>query len=405
MPSAPQQQPPGGSSILTPDVDPGAQAAPADAAAPTPDLARTEAALQSPAARSASVTILAVLAVFYTLFFARDFLMPIAFALLLDFLLSPVVRALRRLRVPTPIGAAVVVLGVVGLLTLGIYELSGPVQRWAAEAPKTLAATQARARTILRPLERVTETAEQVEQATSVGGGGGPAEVVVRGPSLVSQLFGTTQRLITRMLEVFLLLYFLLAAGDLFLQKLIKVLPLRSEKRKAVEIARATESSVSTYLLTTALMNVGEGVVVGVAMYLLGMPNPALWGALVAVLEFIPYLGALTMVVILSAAALTTFDSVGHALLVPATFLAINLVQANVVYPTLLGHRLELNPVAILVGLSFWYFAWGIPGAFLAVPLLATFKIFCDHIESLAAVGEFLGQRDEAERRTTVRPP
>jgi predicted PurR-regulated permease PerM len=316
------------------------------------------------------------------------------------------VRALTRLRVTPPLSAAFIILGLIGAAALGVYELTGPVQSWAARAPQTVEAVQERLRGLTQPLERVSETAQQVESATSgVGGGSDTPEVVVRGESLLSRLFGTTQRLVLGVLQVIVLLYFLLAAGDLFLQKLIKVLPLRSEKRKAVEIARATESSVSTYLLTTALMNVGEGVVVGVAMYLLGMPNPALWGALVAVLEFIPYLGALTMVVILSAAALTTFDSVGHALLVPATFLAINLVQANVVYPTLLGHRLELNPVAILVGLSFWYFAWGIPGAFLAVPLLATFKIFCDHIESLAAVGEFLGQRAEAERRTTVRPP
>jgi predicted PurR-regulated permease PerM len=138
-------------------------------------------------------------------------------------------------------------------------------------------------------------------------------------------------------------------------------------------------------------------------MYLWGMPNPALWGALVVLLEFIPYLGALTMVVILAVAALTTFDSVGHALLVPASFLVINLIQGNVVSPLVMGHRLSLNPVALFIGLAFWFWIWGTAGAFIAVPLLATFKIFCDHIESLAPVGEFLGQRDERERRVTVR--
>ena len=108
-------------------------------------------------------------------------------------------------------------------------------------------------------------------------------------------------------------------------------------------------------------------------------------------------------VVILGLAGLTTFDSVAHALLAPGAFLLINLIQANVVSPLLLGHRLTLNPVAIFVGLTFFFWIWGVPGAFLAVPVLATFKIFCDHIESLAAVGEFLGQRDENERRVVVR--
>jgi predicted PurR-regulated permease PerM len=204
-------------------------------------------------------------------------------------------------------------------------------------------------------------------------------------------------------LEVLILLYFLLGAGDLFLQKLIKVLPNLGDKRKAVQIARETESSISTYLLTAASVNVAEGLVVAGVMYLWGMPSPALWGALVAVLEFIPYLGALAMVVILGVAALTNFDSVGHAMLVPASFLLINVVQSNLVSPVLLGHRLALNPVALFIGLAFWFWIWGISGAFIAVPLLATFKIFCDHIESLASVGEFLGERDEDERRVTVR--
>src|SRR4029434_1484511 len=99
----------------------------------------------------------------------------------------------------------------------------------------------------------------------------------------------------------------------------------------------------------------------------------------------------------------TQFDGVGHALLVPASFLAVNLIQANIVWPLLLGHRLTLNPVAIFVGLTFFFWIWGVPGAFLAVPLLATFKILCDHISSLAAIGEFLGQRDDNERRVTQR--
>jgi predicted PurR-regulated permease PerM len=101
------------------------------------------------------------------------------------------------------------------------------------------------------------------------------------------------------------------------------------------------------------------------------------------------------MVAVLTLAGLATFDSLPHALLVPATFLGINLLQANIVSPALLGHRLTLNPVAIFIGLALWFFLWGVPGAFLAVPLLATVKIVCDHIEPLAPIGTFLGRRDE----------
>jgi len=394
-------------SILSPKVDEGANAHPVDTASAQPDLSRTGAAIESRRARSLNLTVLTVLAVLYTLHFARDFLLPIIFALLLSFLLSPLVRWLARFRIHPPLGAGLVVLVILAGIGYGAFGLSGSVQAWASTAPATLATAQAKLAKIIRPIQRASKTAEQVADAagaaTSTNSGRKPAEVIVQGPSLTSRIFGTTQRAVASILEVLVLLYFLLASGDLFLQKLIKVLPNVRDKRKAVQIARETESSISTYLLTAAATNIAEGAVVAGVMYLWGMPSPALWGALVAVLEFIPYLGALAIVVLLGIAALTTFDNVGHALLVPASFLLVNLIQSNVVSPLLLGKRLALNPVALFIGLAFWFWIWGIAGAFIAVPLLATFKIFCDHIESLASVGEFLGQRDEHERRATVR--
>jgi predicted PurR-regulated permease PerM len=192
--------------------------------------------------------------------------------------------------------------------------------------------------------------------------------------------------------EVIILLYFLLAAGDLFLQKLIKVLPQFRDKKKAVSIARETEASISTYLVTVTLVNLTLGLAVAGVMYLLGMPNPLLWGALAALVEFVPYLGATALVAVLSLAGLVTFEQIGHALLVPAAYLGVNILQSQFISPLILGRRLTLNPVAIFVGLVFWWWIWGVPGAFIAVPLLATFKIFCDHIEALAPIGEFLGR-------------
>jgi predicted PurR-regulated permease PerM len=392
-------------SPLAPHVDPEAQARPVEPGAPSPDLSRTGEAMRSPVGKSVGMTVLAVLATLYTLYFAREFLQPIAYAVLLSFLFSPVVRWLARLHVRPPVGAALVLLLLLGAGSLAVYELAGPVQDWVTRAPTTVQTTQHKLRELLRPLERVSRTAQQVERAASSvsGGTSQPQEVVVRPPTLLARLFGTTQRFLTHALEVLILLYFLLAGGDLFLQKLIKVLPNLHDKRKAVEIARRTESSVSTYLFTAACVNLAEGAAVAGVMFLLGMPNPVLWGALAALLEFIPYLGAVVMTLVLAAAGLTTFDSLGHALAVPAAFLVINVIQGNFVSPMLLGHRLALNPVALFVGLAFWYWIWGIAGAFIAVPMLATFKIFCDHIESLASVGEFLGMRDQGERRAVIR--
>jgi predicted PurR-regulated permease PerM len=284
-----------------------------------------------------------------------------------------------------------VLLALLGALGGAAYSLADPAREWVRKAPQSLATVQERLRDLRRPVEQMTRTAEQVEAATEVTESG-PQEVVVRGPRLSERLFGSTQSLLTGALETLILLYFLLAAGDLFLQKLIKVLPLLRDKKKAVAIARETEASISTYLFTVAVVNIGLGVAVTLVMLLLKMPNALLWGTLAALAEFIPYLGATVMLGLLAMAGLVAFPDVGRALLVPGAYLAVNLVQANFISPTVLGRRLTLNPVAILVGLVFWWWIWGVGGAFIAVPLLATFKIFCDHIESLAPIGEFLGK-------------
>lgn len=352
-----------------------------------------EAPVARPSLRPSPVTVLAVLAALYTLYFARAFLMPVTFAILLNFLLSPSVRGLARLRIPPPVGAALIVLALIGSVGFAAYKLTGPVQNWTAKAPQSVATAQRELGKLLKPFERVSQTARQVE--TAAGGGPQAREVVVRSPSLVSRFFGSTQRFLAGLFEVVILLYFLLAAGDLFLRKLIKVLPNLPDKLTAIRIARQTEASISTYLRTSALINLLEGAVVAGAMHLLNMPNPLLWGALVAILEFIPYLGALAFTIVLFLAALDTYQNLGQALLPPATFLGINLLQANLLYPILQGRRLALNPVAVFIGLAFWFWIWGVPGAFIGVPILAAFKICCDHIESLAPVGEFLSAREE----------
>jgi predicted PurR-regulated permease PerM len=390
-------------SSLVPAVDEGLQAPPVAPNDAPPDIERTAKAVASPRGRSIEVTILTSLALLYTLYFAREFLVPIVFALLLNFLLSPLVRRMLRWRIKPPISAAIVVVVLITAVAESAYQLAGPAQRWAMSAPQSFARAEQRLRSIIRPVQQVTQNVERATAAVGAQNDRAQNVVVQAGPSVSSRLFGTTQRIAAGLLEVFILLYFLLAGGDLFLQKLIKVLPHFSDKVKAVEIARATEAAVSAYLSTALLINIVEGAVVAGVLWLLGMPNVLLWGALVALFEFMPYLGALAAVIVFTVAGLTTFDEVPRALLIPGSFLAINLLQANLVTPMLLGHRLTLNPVAIFIGLAFFFWIWGVPGAFLAVPLLASFKIFCDHIESLAAIGEFLGQRDEEERRATAR--
>jgi predicted PurR-regulated permease PerM len=382
-----------GTSAFEPDVPGPAPDPAAGAAVEQPDIKKLGEALRERVEiRSISITGLFVLAALYTLYFARAFFLPIVLAVLLDFLLSPLIRALKRARVPEPLGAALVIVGLLGTAGVAVYGLVGPAREWGAKLPASMREAENRLRKLRTPVEQVSKTAEQVEQVAKVDNGAKTQEVVVKGPTLTERLFGTTQTLIASAFEVVILLYFLLAAGDLFLQKLIKVLPQFRDKKKAVAIARETEASISTYLVTVTLVNLALGLAVGIVMFLLKMPNPLLWGALAALAEFIPYLGASAVVTLLTLAGLVTFEEVGHALLIPAAYLGVNVLQSQLLAPLILGRKLTLNPVAIFVGLVFWWWIWGVPGAFIAVPLIATFKIFCDHIEALAPIGEFLGR-------------
>jgi predicted PurR-regulated permease PerM len=355
-----------------------------------------------PKVRVAGVRVLVILACLYTIYFARGFLLPIAFAFLLTFLFSPVLRAMGRARIPAPVGAALIVLLFAGAIGLCGYGLTGPVESWVAHAPETLRKAGVRLRVVEKPVNQVTRAAEQVEEAATPGASRAP-EVVVKGPTLASRVFGTTQAFFEDVIEIILLLYFLLAAGDLLLEKLVRVLPHIGDKDTAVRIAQAIESSISTYLVTTAAINVGEGVIVALAMWGIGMPTPIVWGALVACMEFIPYVGISIALLVVTLASITTYPNLSHALAAPGILIVVTILQSNLVSPFVMSRRLTLNPVALFVGLAFWFWVWGIPGALLAVPLMAACKIICDHVEPLAPIGEFLSGRDAGERRHWIR--
>lgn len=350
----------------------------------------------APPPRSAGIVVLAAIAVIAGLYVARDFLVPIGLAILFTGLLRPVVRRFERARLPAPIGATVVLVVFVGLLAVGGLALADPVRAWLSDAPATLAAAQRRLESFRRPLQTITTTAQKMEDATRGRSPGpaapAPASAPAAGvPGIAARVFGTTTALLGGLVEVVLLTFLLLASGDAFLAKLVKVLPMRREKREAVRIADEVESVVSHYMTVTALINLGQGAVVALATWLLHLPNPVLWGVLTFFLEFIPYLGGASMLILLTLAGLATFDRVGHALLAPAVYLIITTLQNNLVSPVAYGRRLSLNPPAVFVGVLFWWFLWGVAGAFLAVPIIATFKILGEHLESLAGVAEFLG--------------
>lgn len=209
---------------------------------------------------------------------------------------------------------------------------------------------------------------------------------------MFARVVGTTTGVITAVVEVLLILYLLLASGELFLQKTVKSISRVRDKKLAVQVVHDVEQAVRHYMLVTALINVGQAIAVGLALWAIGMPNPLLWGLFTFILEFIPYLGGTIMVALLSVIALATFESPGRILAAPGSYLLITTIQNNVVSPYVYGNRLKLNPVAVLIGVLFWWFVWGIAGAFIAVPIIAAVKILCDRTESCKPLGEFLGE-------------
>lgn len=344
--------------------------------------------------RSFTFTGLFVLGIFYSLYFARGFFFPVILAALLSFLLAPIVHSLHALRVPRPLAAALVVASVLALLAVAIYVLWGPATRWIAETPERLARIERELTMVLRPMESVSEAAQRVEAITQGDGEGElrPTPVRVQGTSVVQVLLGQTKGVVAGALFMFVLLYFLLASGDLFLRKLVRTMRTFSDRKRAVRASREIQRDISTYLLTYAVINSVLGLAIGVAMRLLGVPNPLLWGVMAGLLNFIPYLGAAIGMIVVTLVALPVYESLGGVLIVPFAYLVLTALEGNIITPTIMGRRLTLNPVVVFLGVTFWFWLWGIPGAILATPLLVTFKVICDHYEPLEPVGEFLGR-------------
>lgn len=332
-----------------------------------------------------------IIACFYTLYFARALILPFTLAFLLNFLLRPVVRALKRVKIPEWIGAAVVLIALLGIVGYGAIKLSKPAAEWMERAPESLQKIEFRVDFLRKPVETVNKAAEALKKIMSMGVEH-VAEVEIKHPGFVDTILTGTQEVVAKSSVMFILLYFLLASGDMFIRKLIKLFPGLHKKKRVVKIIRAVEHHISRYLFTVTVINLFMGIALGIGMFLIGMPNPVLWGVMAGFLVFLPYLGPLVGITIVTVIAFLTFDSIGRILLAPAIYIGLETVQGQMITPMLVGQRLALNPVAIFIWLIFWGWLWGAIGALLAVPMLTVFKIFCDHIEPLAPIGEFLGR-------------
>ena len=329
--------------------------------------------------------ILCSIAVLACLYIPQDILLPVVLALVLKLLLQPLVNLLERLHAPKAAGALValaVLLSIfVGLGTL----LSSPAARWASELPQTWPQLQQKFAFIKDPVENVQRTLDQMGVQL-----GSPSSLLSNPIGMVTAVFSGTGTVAAHLLETLLVLFYLLVFGETFLRRLVEVLPTFANKREAVEISLHVERDLSAYLLTIAVINVAVGCATAAVMWLCDVPGPVLWGVVAFCLNFVPILGPFFGIILFLAVGLISKGPALAALLPAALYFGIHVIEGEIVTTMLLASRFTINPVAVILSLIFWYWMWGVPGAILAVPVLAIIKIVCDRLRPLRAFGHLL---------------
>lgn len=333
----------------------------------------------------------------YALYFAREFFMPVILAFLLALTLTPLVRALRRRGVPEPLSATFLVFLTVCAISLAGYAMSGPVVDLVNSAPRIGQQMADKFEPLRQPLERLMAVTSQVDKVADPAQEPGVQKVVVAQPGIISQAAGNVLSAGTSITITFVLALFLLASGSMFYEKLVQSFARMSEKKRALRVVYDVEREISRYLLTVTIINLGLGVAVAFGMWLIGMPTPILWGMAATLLNFLPYIGAATSIVLVAAISVITFESLSYALIAPLYVFICDIIEGQVITPLVVGRRLEINAVSIFIAVAFWSWLWGFMGALIAVPILVVIKVFCDNFESLRHVGNFLSAQQSAD--------
>ncbi len=333
------------------------------------------------------------LAAFSVLYVARNFFIPVALALLFALILAPAVRALRRCRLPDAAGAAIVLVAFLGLLALAGYFLAGPLSAWIERGPEMWSRLSARFESITQPMRELKATTERTGFDAAPSAPAPP--IALKQTGLLKTLAAQTGAAVSLAGTAFILLYFLLATGDPLLTSIMAAVSNPAHRERVLAISQEIKQRISKYLFTVTVINFSEGALIAGGVALAGMPTPLLWGALHALLNFIPYLGAITGLGITALAAFVSFDTLPRQLIPPAIYLGV-MVLDNFASPMVLGKRLILNPVLVFVSLMLWGWLWGIAGILIAIPLLLALKIICDHIPDWGRYGRILsaGKQD-----------
>lgn len=329
------------------------------------------------------------LGILYTLYLAHQIVLPIILAVLTSLLLSPLVkRARMKWHIPRVVSSLVLVLVVLaGIVGLGA-AVTAPALEWAERAPQGLSRLLVGDSEIMRQLDKVTRSAEQVEKSVeglSEGGSEKPTTVVLQTDSWRSQLMMKARNGVAGLALALALTYFLLVSGDRLIRNFVRQIP-RAQRKTVLRITHDSQHQIAQYLAVLGLSNLSVGLITGLICWAIGLPDPAVWGLIAGLARFIPYLGNMLTIALLTLVSALTLDTVWMMALAPLSFILLTTIVGFFLEPWIHGFRMAINPVIIFVSIFFWGWLWGPVGVLLAVPLMTVIQVILKQIPRLRPV-------------------
>ncbi|HEY9110089.1 MAG TPA: AI-2E family transporter [Roseateles sp.] len=331
---------------------------------------------------------------------ARPLLAPVLVAVLLTLALAPAVRWLRRRGVPEIFGALLLVLALLGSTVPMAMSLAGPAAAWWEAAPTTVSQLLEQVEKLRAAIPGLRTPPQRPGRAPQQPAAPDPLKerLASEGVALTGVVLTRGMAFVVSATATVILLYFLLASEHWVLSRVVEAVPRQRTRALLLGGVRAAQREIGRWLAVVGVVNCVVGLVMGLLLWMLGLPNPTLWGVLVAVLCFVPYIGPMALMGMLLLAGISSFDSAAQILSPMLAFMIVHAVESNIVSPLVVGRRLSLSPVAVFLSVMFWGWLWGIAGALIAVPLLIALRSVCRRVKGLRLLRHFL----EGERE---RPP
>lgn len=336
-----------------------------------------------------------VLLLIQSLVWASDFLVPVTAACLGYFVLNRPRRALAKLGVPPAVSAALFTVAIAAMISVLLVQLSAPTAAFINDLPSLIEQIKQKLSAAGGTLEAINDAAVAAEELVDEQDAETVEVEVVSDNGIAAAIFSMAPGFLSRILFALILLFFLVASGDLFLTKAVQSFNRFRDKREAVEVVHAIEDRLGYYLGGITIINAGLGIAVAIAMFLWGLPNAVLFGFMAFGLNYVPFLGGLIGATVAAAVAFVSVDGSWVALGVFATYVALTSVEGQFVTPLLISKRMRLNTPVVFLFVAFFAWIWSIIGMIVALPILIMLKIVAEETKSMQTFARFLGDNED----------